>query len=110
MSGGEEEQGAFSRLVRRVFSFDIELKEPRRVPEPPTSLRSMLGPGAIISAMAIGAGELIFWPVLVTKHGFGLLWLIPIALIVQFFWIVESSKMDYCYWRGLDTGDRQDSG
>ncbi len=52
----------------------------------------MLGPGAILAAMAIGAGELILWPVLVTKQGFGLLWLIPLALAIQYFWLVESAR------------------
>jgi len=64
----------------------------RDVPRPPKNLFSVIGPSAIISAMAIGAGELILWPNLVTYHGYGFLWLIPIALIVQYLWLVESSR------------------
>lgn len=62
------------------------------VPQPPKTLLGVIGPGAILTAMAIGAGELILWPVLVTQHGFGLLWIIPLSLIVQYFWVTESSR------------------
>jgi len=80
------------RFLKSLTSFDRVLGEFKDVPEPPKSFLSILGPGAILSAMAIGAGELILWPVLVTQYGYGLLWLIPLALVVQYFWVVESSR------------------
>ena len=35
--------------------------------------------------LAIGTGELIMWPHLITKHGFSLLWLALLGIIFQFF-------------------------
>ncbi len=83
---GQEEKGSlFSLSIDRSFSGVKPLPPPKRLAE-------ILGPGAIISAMAIGAGELIFWPILVANHGFSIAWLIPIALFVQYLWLVESAR------------------
>ncbi len=79
-------------LLKKILSYDLSFKGRKPLPKPPSSIRSIAGPGVIMAAMAIGAGELIFWPVLVTKTGPGLLWLIPIALIVQFVWLIESTR------------------
>ncbi len=84
-----------SRLLSALGSitkFNRVLLGIKEVPEPPRNLLGVVGPGAILTAMAIGAGELILWPVLVTQHGYGLLWIIPLALIVQYFWVVESCR------------------
>lgn len=84
-----------SRLLSTLSSmakFNRVLLSVKEVPKPPKSLLGVVGPGAILTAMAIGAGELILWPVLVTQHGYGLLWIIPMALIIQYFWVVESCR------------------
>ncbi|MEM1983188.1 MAG: Nramp family divalent metal transporter [Sulfolobales archaeon] len=88
-----------TRYINNIFKFYREFQGFRDVPDPPKGLRGVIGPGAILTAMAIGAGELILWPVLVTQHGYGLLWIIPPALLVQYFWVIES-----CRWT-VSTGE-----
>lgn len=78
--------------IYNMFKFNSNFPRVDEVPNPPNDLRGVIGPGMILTAMAIGAGELILWPVLVVQHGYGLLWIIPLALIVQYFWVVESCR------------------
>lgn len=92
MENDVSEDQKTSSLLQRILSFDFSFKGRKSLPHPPSSIRSIAGPGVIMAAMAIGAGELILWPVLVTKTGTGLLWLIPIALVIQFVWLIESTR------------------
>ncbi|MCS7108862.1 MAG: Nramp family divalent metal transporter [Sulfolobales archaeon] len=96
---GKSSNSNLSMYIQSFTKFDRSFRDLNNVPEPPKNLLGIIGPGAILTAMAIGAGELILWPVLVTQHGYGLLWIIPIALIVQYFWVVES-----CRWT-VSTGE-----
>lgn len=59
-------------------------KEIRDLPEPP-KLRKALGVGIVVTGLAIGTGELIMWPHLVTKHGLGILYLALIGITLQLF-------------------------
>lgn len=58
-----------------------ELKE---LPEPP-HWRKAIGVGIVVTGLAIGTGELIMWPHLVTKHGLGILWMALIGITLQLF-------------------------
>lgn len=60
---------------------DFEIKE---LPEPP-HWSKVLGVGVVIMGLAIGTGELILWPHLLTKHGLGLLWLAFLGITFQYF-------------------------
>src|SRR3990167_10318163 len=44
-----------------------------------------LGVGVVVMGLAIGTGELILWPHLVTKHGLSLLWLALLGISAQYF-------------------------
>ena len=57
----------------------------RRELPPPPPLRKALGVGVVVMGLAIGTGELILWPHLVTKFGLGLLWLALVGIICQYF-------------------------
>ena len=58
--------------------------EKRDLPQPP-SWRKSLGVGIIVMGLAIGTGELILWPHLITKFGLGLLWLALVGITFQYF-------------------------
>jgi hypothetical protein len=58
--------------------------EKRDLPQPPL-LRRALGVGVIVMGLAIGTGELILWPHLITKFGLGLLWLALVGITLQYF-------------------------
>jgi len=44
-----------------------------------------IGVGIVVMGLAMGTGELILWPHLVTKYGLGLLWLALIGITCQYF-------------------------
>ncbi|USN53282.1 MAG: Nramp family divalent metal transporter [Candidatus Nomurabacteria bacterium] len=52
-------------------------------PAPP--LRKALGVGVVVMGLAIGTGELILWPHLVTKYGLHLLWMALLGISFQYF-------------------------
>ena len=49
--------------------------EVRELPEP-EGLRKYMGASVIITATALGSGELILWPYITSQVGLGLAWLI----------------------------------
>jgi hypothetical protein len=58
--------------------------ENRELPPAPRSI-SALGVGVVVMGLAIGTGELILWPHLITKHGLGLLWMALVGITFQYF-------------------------
>ena len=58
--------------------------EVRDLPKPP-HWRAALGVGVVMMGLAIGTGELILWPHLVTKFGLGLLWVAFLGITFQYF-------------------------
>lgn len=60
---------------------EVELKE---LPEPPRWTKA-LGVGVVVMGLAIGTGELILWPNLVTRFGMGILWAAFLGLTFQYF-------------------------
>lgn len=55
-------------------------------PLPPViSFRRAFGVGAVALGLAIGSGELIFWPHLVSKFGLGILWGATLGILTEYF-------------------------
>lgn len=61
-----------------------EEKEVRELPPPP-HWKQVIGVGVVVTGLAIGTGELIMWPHLVTKHGLGIFWLALLGITFQYF-------------------------
>jgi len=59
-------------------------REMRELPEPPHWTKA-LGVGIVVMGLAIGTGELIMWPHLVTKHGLNILWAALLGITLQYF-------------------------
>lgn len=59
-------------------------RELRELPEPPHWTKA-LGVGVVVMGLAIGTGELILWPHLVTKHGLDILWAAVLGITFQYF-------------------------
>jgi hypothetical protein len=59
-------------------------REVRELPPPPHWSKA-LGVGIVLMGLAIGTGELILWPHLVTKHGLGILWAALLGITAQYF-------------------------
>lgn len=58
--------------------------ETKDLPEAP-HWRKTLGVGIVVMGLAIGTGELIMWPHLVTKFGLGILWGALLGISLQYF-------------------------
>ncbi|NMR20216.1 Nramp family divalent metal transporter [Cellulomonas fimi] len=74
---------------------DPYLLEPEGVREPPTTWRGSIrffGPGLIISASVVGAGELITATALGAEAGFILLWLVVFSTLVKIAVQVEMAR------------------
>lgn len=59
-------------------------KEIKELPEPPHWSKA-IGVGIVAMGLAIGTGELIMWPHLVTKHGLNILWTALLGITFQYF-------------------------
>jgi len=59
----------------------LEKKEMPRVP----SLGKVIGVGIVVMGLAMGTGELILWPHLVTKYGIHFLWFAIVGITAQYF-------------------------
>lgn len=67
--------------------------------EPPTLWsKSVFGPTAVFTALAIGSGELVFWPGLVLPYGAGVLWLAIGVIVLQ--WVVNTEIGRYALATG----------
>jgi Mn2+/Fe2+ NRAMP family transporter len=58
--------------------------EKKEMPNPPHWTKA-LGVGIVVTGLAMGTGELIMWPHLVTKYGVNLLWLALLGIVAQYF-------------------------
>ncbi len=76
--------------------------EKKDLPSPP-HWRKALGVGVVVMGLAIGTGELILWPYLVTKHGLGLLWLALLGIICQYFINQEVARHSLATGEGFFT-------
>lgn len=66
------------------MSIDYGERELRELPEPPHWSKA-LGVGVVVMGLAIGTGELILWPNLVTRFGLGVLLAAFLGLTFQYF-------------------------
>jgi hypothetical protein len=65
--------------------------ESRELPEP-VPFRKVMGASVIILATALGSGELIIWPYIVTTAGIGILWLAAVGFTMQYFLNMEIER------------------
>ena len=65
--------------------------ESRDLPEP-LPFKKVVGASVIILATALGSGELIFWPYIVTTAGIGILWLAAVGFTIQLFLNMEIER------------------
>src|SRR3989344_1756037 len=58
--------------------------EEKELPDPP-GWRHAVGVGIVVVGMAMGTGELIMWPHLVTRYGLAILWFALVGITIQYF-------------------------
>lgn len=74
----------------------------KELPEPPHWSKA-LGVGIVVMGLAIGTGELILWPHLITKHGLSLLWLALLGIGFQYFINREVARHEVATGEGFFT-------
>lgn len=67
------------------------------LPEPIT-LKQSIGPSFILLGLALGSGELIMWPYLVSRYGLGIIWGGLVGITFQYF--LNTEIMRYTLARG----------
>ncbi len=86
--------------------------ETRDLPERRLPFWKMMGPGAILVGLSIGAGEIVVWPRLVAEFGAGMVWAAVLGVFIQLWvnfevgrWTIatgETIYTGYCrVWRGF---------
>ena len=67
-------------------------------------LRRMLGPGVILLGMAVGSGEFMLWPSLVSKWGLVIFWAAALGVTIQFFLNMEIERYTLATGESAVTG------
>ncbi len=65
--------------------------EYRDLPEP-QGLRKYVGASVILTATALGSGELILWPYITSQVGLGIVWLCVLGISMQYFLNMEIER------------------
>lgn len=76
--------------------------EKRELPPPPHWSKA-LGVGIVVMGLAMGTGELILWPHLVTRYGLDLLWLALLGITAQYFINQEVARHELATGEGFFT-------
>jgi hypothetical protein len=79
------------RIAPELPSRNLPGVEYRDLPEP-VPLRKIVGASVIISATAMGSGELIIWPFITSQVGIGILWFMAIGFTAQWFLNMEIER------------------
>ena len=53
------------------------------LPSYPGNFWRLVGPGAVLVGLSIGAGELIIWPTAVGRYGAGMIWAAGLGILFQ---------------------------
>lgn len=84
----------------------------RDLPERKLPFWEMMGPGAILVGLSIGAGEIVVWPRLVAEFGAGMVWAAVLGVFIQLWvnfevgrWTIATGETVYTgyarVWRGF---------
>ncbi len=61
------------------------------LPEP-LPIRQVIGPSVLLLAGAIGSGEFVLWPYIVSQVGLAVVWLVVIGVLTQYFLNMEIER------------------
>jgi Mn2+/Fe2+ NRAMP family transporter len=78
-------------LATELPSKYLPAVEYRDLPQP-RRLRNYLGASIIITATALGSGELILWPYITSQVGLAIVWVCVVGITVQFFLNMEIER------------------
>lgn len=76
------------------------------LPKPP-SFKKTIGPSFILLGLALGSGELILWPYLVSNFGLGLLWGAVLGISFQYILNIEAMRYTLAWGESVFVGFRK---
>jgi len=76
------------------------------LPEPIT-LKQSIGPSIILLGLALGSGELIMWPYLVSQYGLGIIWGGLVGITFQYFLNTEIMRYTLAWGESVFVGWRR---
>ncbi|MFH1244117.1 MAG: Nramp family divalent metal transporter [bacterium] len=82
------------------------MPKPSELPEPIT-LRQSIGPSFILLGLALGSGELIMWPYLVSQYGLGIIWGGLVGITFQYFLNTEIMRYTLAWGESVFVGWRR---
>lgn len=77
-----------------------------QLPEPIT-LRQSIGPSFILLGLALGSGELLLWPYLVSQYGLGIIWGGLVGITFQYFLNTEIMRYTLAWGESVFVGWRR---
>ena len=87
----ESVESSTPRLATELPSKYLPAVGYRDLPEP-RGLRRYMGASIILTATALGSGELVLWPYITTQVGLGIVWLAVVGITMQFFLNMEIER------------------
>lgn len=66
--------------------------EPAELPAPPSSMRKIIGPGIVASAVGLGAGEFVTFPYIASQVGLAFVWAAVLGVTIQYFLNTEIER------------------
>jgi hypothetical protein len=83
-----------------MAKFNTELPEP-------ITLKESIGPSFILLGLALGSGELIMWPYLVSQYGLGIVWGGLVGITFQYFLNTEIMRYTLAWGESVFVGWRR---
>lgn len=83
-----------------MSQFSTELPEP-------ITLKQSIGPSFILLGLALGSGELIMWPYLVSQYGLGIIWGGLVGITFQYFLNTEIMRYTLAWGESVFVGWRR---
>jgi Mn2+/Fe2+ NRAMP family transporter len=74
------------------------------LPDLPGSFWKLVGPGAVLVGLSIGAGELIIWPRLTAQYGAGMVWAALLGVFIQMWLNCEIGRYTLATGESVYTG------
>ena len=86
---------------------DLPPLELADLPEPPQSAWRLIGPGIVAAGVGLGSSEFILFPYIATQVGMSFLWAAILAVILQYFLIMEVERYALATGETILTGFRR---
>lgn len=64
----------------------------RDLPEAPRDWKALAGPSVLLLGLSLGSGEVVFWPFVAAKWGFGMFWAAMVGIVTQYFLNMEIER------------------